>query len=111
MNKLRKKQCGVHPQSTEHIKKVEKLLRAVALGDIRLACFYVGLDGPVSDSNDSELEPPSSVKSLCHPLCICEKCKPDVSDIFEDDLKLDKDILNINICSSIEKIRIELNSK
>ncbi|GFG32780.1 hypothetical protein Cfor_06303 [Coptotermes formosanus] len=100
MNKLRKKQWGIHPQSTEQMKKVEKLLRAIALGDIRLACFYVGLDGPVSDSNDSEMGPPSSVKSLCHPLCICEKCKPDVSDVSEDDSKLEKDILNINICNS-----------
>lgn len=100
VNKLGKKQRGIYCQSTEQMKKVEKLLRAVALGDTRLACFYVGLDGPVSDSNDSEVDPPTSVKSLCHPLCICEKCNPDCGDVFEDNLKLDKDIVNINICNA-----------
>lgn len=100
VNKLGKRRRGIHCQSTEQMKKVEKLLRAIALGDTRLACFYVGLDGPVSDSNDSEVDPPTSVTSLCHPLCICEKCKPDISDVFEDNLKLDKDIVNINICNS-----------
>jgi ankyrin repeat protein len=100
VNKLGKRRHGIHCQSTEQMKKVEKLLRAIELGDTRLACFYVGLDGPVSNSSDSEVDPPTSVKSLCHPLCICEKCKPDIADVFEDDLKLDKDIVNINICNS-----------
>jgi ankyrin repeat protein len=97
--KLGKKR-GIRTQSTEQMKRVEKLLRAITLGDTRLACFYVGLDGPVSDLKDCEVDLPSSVKSLCHPLCMCEKCKPDVSDICEDALKLDKDVLNINICNS-----------
>jgi ankyrin repeat protein len=100
VNKLGKKQYGIHPQSTEQMKKVERLLQAIGYGDIRLACFYVGLDGPISTSNDREVHLPSNVTFLCHPLCACEKCKPDDSDLVEDDLKLDKDILNINICNS-----------
>lgn len=100
MKKSEKKQCGIHPQSTEQMKKVERLLRAVAFGDLRLACFYVGLDGPVSTNSDCEEHMPSNVKSLCHPLCICEKCKPDDSDLFTDALGLDKDILNVNVCNS-----------
>lgn len=100
VNKPRKKQHGIHPQSTEQMTKVERLLRAIACGDIRLACFYMGLDGPVSTSNSCEVNLPSSVKSLCHPLCTCEKCKPDDSDLFEDNKKLDKDILNVNVCNS-----------
>jgi ankyrin repeat protein len=100
VNKAGKRQRGIHPQSTEQMKKVERLLQAIAYGDLRLACFYLGLDGFVSTSNDCEMQLSSSVNSLCHPLCICEKCKPDDSDLFEDDLKLDKDILNVNICNS-----------
>jgi hypothetical protein len=100
VNKPEKKQCGICPQSTEQLKKVEKLLRAIAYGDIRLACFYLGLDGPVSNYSDCEQHPSSNVKSVCHPLCICEKCKPDDSDVFEGAINLDKDILNVNVCNS-----------
>ncbi|XP_069685178.1 ankyrin repeat domain-containing protein 27-like [Periplaneta americana] len=95
-----KEQHGVRPQSTEQIMKVEKLLRAIAFGDTRLASFYLGLDGPVSVSSDSEVQSATDIRSLCHPLCICEKCQPDSSDNFECDIKFHKEILNVNACNS-----------
>lgn len=100
VNTPEKKQHGIHPQSTEQMKRVERLLRAIAFGDTRLACFYLGFDGPVSDYSNCEEHPPSNIKSICHPLCICEKCKPDDSGLFEDSLKVDKDILNVSVCNS-----------
>jgi ankyrin repeat protein len=100
VNEPRKKRHGISPQSTEQMKKVERLLRTIACGDTRLACFYLGLDGPVSTSSSCKVHPPLNIKSLCHPLCTCEKCKPDDSDIFQDGLKQNKDILNINVCNS-----------
>jgi ankyrin repeat protein len=99
-NEPSKKQHGISPQSTDEIKKVERLLRAVACGDIRLACFYLGLNGPISTSSNCEVQPPSDVKSLCHPLCTCEKCKLVDGDVYEDDIKQNEDILNINVCNS-----------
>ncbi|KAF4532405.1 hypothetical protein B566_EDAN003857 [Ephemera danica] len=46
-----------------------KLLKAIAVGDIRLACYYIGIEG-------SEILAPAMPrpKQTCHPLCMCEEC-------------------------------------
>ncbi|KAK0161953.1 hypothetical protein PV327_008348 [Microctonus hyperodae] len=48
--------------------KADKLLAAINEGDIRLACYYLGLEGPHAkpEVNDTP--------NLCHPLCACDKC-------------------------------------
>lgn len=52
---------GEYPRTIEEIKKVERVLRCISQGDMRLACFYLGLE----DHN--------SPRNKCHPLCDCDK--------------------------------------
>ena len=53
--------------SSSITRKVDRLLDAITEGDLRLACYYLGLEGP-------QRTPVDQVSSLCHPLCNCEKC-------------------------------------
>ena len=94
--KQRKLSYGKRASSTEAMKKVERLLRAIAFGDVRLACYYLGLDNLNEDSTSVD------VKALCHPLCMCKKCQPDDSldASSEDTVKKEKEVLNVNICNS-----------
>ena len=52
------------------MRKIDRLFAAVAEGDIRLASYYLGLEGPCSKTYVSELDEPK----FCHPLCHCDKC-------------------------------------
>ncbi|KAH0545790.1 ankyrin repeat domain-containing protein 27-like isoform X1 [Cotesia glomerata] len=61
-----KKSCD---ESPEKIHQVDKLLAAICRSDIRLACYYLGLEGPPVKATDN-------TPRLCHPLCVCEKCEP-----------------------------------
>lgn len=54
--------------STEGSRKVDRLLAAIAEGDLRLACYYLGLEGPHRTPADQQSP------RLCHPLCNCERC-------------------------------------
>ncbi|CAG0915566.1 unnamed protein product [Notodromas monacha] len=45
--------------------RLEKCFRAITLGDVRLACFYMGID---------PFESGGSHKQKCHPLCECKTC-------------------------------------
>lgn len=74
---------GEYPRTTEEIKKVEKVLRCIIHGDIRLACFYLGL------------EEHSSLTKKCHPLCDC-KLKNSPNDLGE---VKSSDNLHVNICN------------
>ena len=55
---------------SEGMRKIDRLFAAVAEGDIRLASYYLGLEGPCSKTYVSELDEPK----FCHPLCHCDKC-------------------------------------
>lgn len=59
--------CGQRPINCEQMKRVDKLLRAIALGDTPLACYYLGIDHP----NNSESH---NNTRQCHPLCTCYLC-------------------------------------
>ncbi|XP_074099304.1 ankyrin repeat domain-containing protein 27-like [Cotesia typhae] len=61
-----KKSCD---ESPEKMHQVDKLLAAICRSDIRLACYYLGLEGPPVKATDN-------TPRLCHPLCVCEKCEP-----------------------------------
>lgn len=78
---------GVKPTSTEEIKNVERILRAITYGDERLACFYLGIEPNLTKRKHTS----------CHPLCPCK------SNIDSDDKPggsiLDKP-LNVNVCDS-----------
>ncbi|XP_034936116.1 ankyrin repeat domain-containing protein 27-like [Chelonus insularis] len=60
------------------INKTDKLLAAIREGDIRLACYYLGLEGPCAKSNID------NNSTLCHPLCVCEKCAPSAEEICDE---------------------------
>lgn len=62
--------------TTEKPHKADKLLAAINEGDVRLACYYLGLEGPHSKPGDD-------LPGLCHPLCLCEKCAP-TDDTFDE---------------------------
>ncbi|XP_066985586.1 ankyrin repeat domain-containing protein 27-like [Macrobrachium rosenbergii] len=58
-------------ESAAEMKKIEKLLKFVAVGDIKLVCYYLNIK---EDPNPGyEL---SSPRPLCHPLCQCSNCLP-----------------------------------
>ncbi|XP_063852741.1 ankyrin repeat domain-containing protein 27-like [Scylla paramamosain] len=50
----------------------DKMLKAVRVGDERLACFYLGID---YDTVAPQTAPSSqAAPTLCHPLCQCAQC-------------------------------------
>ncbi|XP_071785110.1 ankyrin repeat domain-containing protein 27-like [Asterias amurensis] len=58
--------------STPTSKLVEKLLRAVADGDLLMVKYHLGWLSDSDESDDDEKV--SSDAKLCHPLCQCSKC-------------------------------------
>lgn len=60
------------PTSPVELKETEKMLIAVGIGDVNLACFYLG----ISEDNLSEEECVTPTTSKCHPLCQCSGCTP-----------------------------------
>ncbi|KAJ8897283.1 hypothetical protein PR048_002629 [Dryococelus australis] len=81
---------AVHPKSTEQIKKVEKILKAIAYGDMRLACFYLGVEGQGEGTGST-----MKGRAACHPLCRCEACSADV-DREQDD---GSQVVDVNVCN------------
>ncbi|XP_014243304.1 ankyrin repeat domain-containing protein 27-like [Cimex lectularius] len=77
-----KKTSAVRPKSTDDIRKIERALRAIAFGDITLACFYLGLE---MNSNES-------LNNNCHPLCSCKNKKFNPLDT--------KNALDVNSCNA-----------
>ncbi|KAJ8682777.1 hypothetical protein QAD02_018569 [Eretmocerus hayati] len=61
---------GYRATLTDGMHKIDRLFAAVAEGDIRLASYYLGLEGPCSKAYSSERDE----LKFCHPLCNCEKC-------------------------------------
>ncbi|CAL4100411.1 unnamed protein product, partial [Meganyctiphanes norvegica] len=59
------------PTTPVELKQTEKMLKSVAIGDVKLSCYYLG----ISEDNYSEEE---FVKptTKCHPLCQCSSCTP-----------------------------------
>ncbi|XP_047675676.1 ankyrin repeat domain-containing protein 27 isoform X2 [Tachysurus fulvidraco] len=88
----------VEPKSESdrpHIKEVEKLLRAVADGDVEMVRYlFEWMDTELEDDERAEL--PKNTE-LCHPLCQCPKCEPTQKKLF----LLQSDRLGVN-CSSAD---------
>ncbi|KAJ2946163.1 hypothetical protein O0L34_g5096 [Tuta absoluta] len=70
--KVHKKNNNVRSASitVENLKTVDRILKAITYGDVKLACFYMNID--YSAYVDSNNEPSGSP---CHPLCECQSCK------------------------------------
>nr|CAD7458068.1 unnamed protein product [Timema tahoe] len=63
-------------------------------------------NGPNSSLNgDGKITYSSDIKSLCHPLCMCEKCIPNTEDKDESDGEIEtgnagnNSVLNVNVCN------------
>ncbi|XP_063611943.1 ankyrin repeat domain-containing protein 27-like [Penaeus indicus] len=59
------------PDNPNEVKQVERLLKVVAVGDVKLACFYMNIEEEVNPGQEV-----SAPKALCHPLCQCSECAP-----------------------------------
>lgn len=86
MQSLEKEKQVEPPYTTERLRRIERLLSAISEGDLRLACYYLGLEGP--DEKPAEPEP-----TFCHPLCMCEHCSL-IEEIPQDHQR--KPLLGIN---------------
>jgi ankyrin repeat protein len=94
----------LHDQNFELIQisvsfQVEKLLRAISVGDVRLACYHLGIEGSIAPAY-------SSAHSPCHPLCACDQCRTRErsSSMSEWELvehrDVSEDLLDPNVCNS-----------
>lgn len=78
---------------------MEKLLKAISVSDVRLACYYLGIEGSVAPYTSAN-QPP------CHPLCSCAKCKfrERTQSMSEWELVEHRDVseelLDANVCNS-----------
>uniref|UniRef100_A0A146LTI8 Ankyrin repeat domain-containing protein 27 n=1 Tax=Lygus hesperus TaxID=30085 RepID=A0A146LTI8_LYGHE len=88
-NSPNKMKLGIRPNSTDGIRKVERVLRAIMYGDVQLACFYLGIEPSTHDEQDES----------CHPLCPCKTKKDTEKSIALGDTRV-KEPLNINVCDS-----------
>ena len=61
-------------KSKLEVKQIEKLSKAVAVGDTKLVCYYLGIDEELCYSSSEEVAP--TPRDLCHPLCQCPACCP-----------------------------------
>lgn len=53
-------------KAVENLKTIDRILKAISYGDVKLACFYMGIDYSIY------VDKPNG---LCHPLCECQSCK------------------------------------
>lgn len=59
-------------KAVENLKLIDRILKAISFGDVKLACFYMNIN--YSAYLDMKNKPDSS-STLCHPLCECQLCK------------------------------------
>lgn len=61
-------------KAVENLKLIERILKAISYGDVKLACFYMNID--YSAYLDMKDKPDTlAQRTLCHPLCECPICK------------------------------------
>ncbi|KAG6445864.1 hypothetical protein O3G_MSEX004157 [Manduca sexta] len=67
---LRKTEPNSATKTVENLKLIDRILKAISYGDVKLACFYMGIN--YSAYKNVEKLPNNT---LCHPLCGCPDCK------------------------------------
>ncbi|KAM3964405.1 putative VPS9-ankyrin repeat-containing protein [Aphomia sociella] len=70
------------PKAVENLKLVERILKAISYGDVKLACFYMNID------YEAYTESSNSNRALCHPLCECIYCKKKCESNTEFDVNI-----------------------
>ncbi|KAK2175883.1 hypothetical protein NP493_697g01018 [Ridgeia piscesae] len=66
-----KQHSGPRMEKSEEERKIDKLLKSVADGDVEMVKFHLGW---TSDSDDDDVD--LTQRKLCHPLCQCDECQP-----------------------------------
>lgn len=57
-------------KTVENLKLIERILKAISYGDVKLACFYMNINYAAYVDTKG-----CSKDSQCHPLCECQTCK------------------------------------
>ncbi|CAD0199222.1 unnamed protein product [Chrysodeixis includens] len=61
-------------KAVENLKLIDRILKAISYGDVKLACFYMNINYSayleIKDKPDTFKQ-----NSQCHPLCECQVCK------------------------------------
>lgn len=64
----------------ENLKLIERILKAISYGDVKLACFYMNIDySAYSDAKDK------TDTTACHPLCECQNCTNKIDNFSSSD--------------------------
>ncbi|KAJ8728046.1 hypothetical protein PYW08_016431 [Mythimna loreyi] len=70
-------------KAVENLKLIDRILKAISYGDVKLACFYLNIN--YSAYVDMKNKPDSSQQSTpCHPLCECSVCKKNTESYSSD---------------------------
>lgn len=82
--KLQKMQVHTNDQNNatktvENLKTIERILKAISYGDVKLACFYMNINYAAYKDINKKLNGMS-----CHPLCECQICKKKTETCFSD---------------------------
>lgn len=72
LQKMSNKNNGTNnvTKTVENLKLIERILKAISYGDVKLACFYMNINYSVY--KDLNYKPQITP---CHPLCECQLCK------------------------------------
>lgn len=76
-------------KAVDNLKRIDRILKAISYGDVKLACFYMGIDYSVYVHKPN---------GFCHPLCECESCKKK-TELFT--LDFDVNFSNTNGCTPL----------
>lgn len=101
---------GIQPVTTDTMKKVKKILKAVENADVNLVCYYMGLktsdflgEGEDEDKTGKTEKHDMGDEIKCHPLCTCTKCERSDNEITKQQNSIKSVFekrLNVNICNS-----------
>lgn len=70
-------------KAVENLKLIDRILKAISYGDVKLACFYMNIN--YSAYVDLENKPETTEYSTpCHPLCECSVCKKNTESYSSD---------------------------
>ncbi|XP_013199735.2 ankyrin repeat domain-containing protein 27 [Amyelois transitella] len=83
LQKINLKYDNVNPSmAVENLKLIERILKAISYGDVKLACFYMNINYEAFINSDIQ------DGSLCHPLCECHQCKKKLENCTQFDVNL-----------------------
>ncbi|EEB15028.1 ankyrin repeat-containing protein, putative [Pediculus humanus corporis] len=107
------------PNAIDTMKKIEKIFRAIEIGDVNLVCFYFGFDAsdfvPSASDNITLLKNKERENyTRCHPLCACKKCTALIEETSREDKTISfshKKTINLNTCNSDGYTALHVASK